>query len=642
MKRFIYYLSLLTLLSLTPKVNAEIDWPQYRWRFKEAYQALLAGNLETFKRLSAQIDNYPIAHYLQFLFLKAHLEQQQPAEIKRFLQHYPQSPVSTHLRSAWLTQLAQKQDWDNFLKFYTPQKSTTLQCHYLQAQLENQQPTQAITDKAKELWLVGHSQPSACDSVFEYLYKTEALTDESFWQRIRLAMQKSELQLARYLAQKLPQSDQQWLARWQQMHEQPASALKQFDYADTALAREILVYGLKRLARQDAAQAYQDWQRYQSKYALQTKDNAELFRYLALEAAEQNHPQAAKWLAEVDSSVVNEAVYRARFIIALTESNWQAIIELVHSLSSDEQQRAQWQYWLARALEQQEQIKQAEQLFKKLAQQRDYYGFLAANRLGENYHFNQQKLESDQSLQKRLLNREMLIRARELYFVGLADYGREEWQTLLAQLTDSELQAAALLAHEWGWHDRAIVALAKAENFDMLDIRFPVPFYDNVLTQAQQHQLKPAWIYAVIRQESAFQIDAESVSGALGLMQLLPSTAREVAANHSIKLKNNADILVPETNIRLGTGYLSYLMKRFKHNHLLATAAYNAGPSRAKRWAAQHRCLSPDIWVELIPFTQTRDYVQRVMSYTPVFEMQLVKHQQVEPMPLDVIEDDSC
>ncbi|MDY6994457.1 MAG: transglycosylase SLT domain-containing protein, partial [Pseudomonadota bacterium] len=608
----VYYLSLVSLLSLTPKVNAEIDWPQYRWRFKEAYQALLAGNLENFKRLSAQIHNYPIAHYLQFLYLKSHLEQQKLTAIKDFLHHYPQSPASEHLRRAWLTQLAKKQDWDIFLKFYTPQKSTTLQCHYLHAQLEHQNPTQATIDKAKELWLVGHSQPHACDPIFEYLYKTEALTDESFWQRIRLAMQKGQFQLARYLAQKLPQADQQWFARWQQMHEQPATALKQFDYPDTALAREILVYGLKRLARQEVAQAHQHWQRYQSEYALQAKDNAELFRYLALEAAEQNHPQAAKWLAAVDSSVVNEAVYRARFLIALTKSNWQAIIDLVRSFSPSEQQHAQWQYWLARALEQQEHIKKAEQLFKKLAQQRDYYGFLAANRLGENYHFNHQKLELDPSLQKRLLNQERLIRARELYFVGLADYGREEWQTLLAQLTDSELQTVALLAHEWGWHDRAIVALAKAQTFDALDIRFPLPFYDIVLTQAQQHQLKPAWIYAVIRQESAFQVDAKSVSNALGLMQLLPSTAREVAANHSIKIKNDADILVPEINIRLGTGYLSYLMKRFKHNHLLATAAYNAGPSRSKRWAAQHTCLSPDIWVELIPFTQTRDYVQRV------------------------------
>jgi len=145
-----------------------------------------------------------------------------------------------------------------------------------------------------------------------------------------------------------------------------------------------------------------------------------------------------------------------------------------------------------------------------------------------------------------------------------------------------------------------------------------------------------------MRQESAFHVNARSSSGALGLMQLMPDTAKEVAKKQKINLKAEDDVLIPETNIRLGLGYLRYLLDRFDGNHLLATVAYNAGPTRAKRWSEQDSCLPSDIWVELIPFNQTRDYVQRVMSYTPIFEYLLVQHPEVDSMPLDKIEGKKC
>jgi soluble lytic murein transglycosylase len=176
-----------------------------------------------------------------------------------------------------------------------------------------------------------------------------------------------------------------------------------------------------------------------------------------------------------------------------------------------------------------------------------------------------------------------------------------------------------------------------------LSIGFPVPFYDTVLKHAQNQLIDFAYVYAIIRQESIFQTDARSKSGALGLMQLMPATAKEVAKKQKIRLKNlEDDLLVPDINIRLGTAYLRKMLNQFDDNPLLTTVAYNAGTSRAKRWKNKYGCLSSDIWVELIPFSQTRDYVKKVLSYTPIFEYQMVGHRQVKPMPIDVIQIEGC
>ena len=622
---------------------ASDDWLQQRWHFKEAHQAILTKNFDTFKQLSTKLVDYPIIPYLQYLYLKNTFNQENKQIISDFLNQYQTSLVSSLLRTEWLTYLAQQHDWETFLTAYQPQKSTVLQCYFWQARINTKQ-LNGVVNAVKKLWLVGQSQPQACDPLFDYLLDEGSLTDELRWQRIHLAMAKGNSRLVNYLAKNLTSDTyKKWVSRWQAMHNDPATTIKNFDYSDSPLAQEILLYGLRKLANQDLDKAYPAWSELQKKYAFKSSAKTEFSRYLALSGAQQNHPQAGIWLAAIDKRFTDKTLNQARLQVALVHQDWSAVLKLIQALPQSELSEYQWQYWQARALEQNGETEPAEQLFQDLSQHRHYYGFLAAERLGKPYYLRSQSLPVNQSVQDQLLAQKSgLLRARELYFVGLTAYAREEWQAMLPTLNTEELKTAAMLAHQWGWHDRAIATIAKANYDDDLKIRFPLPFYDTVLTYAQKQDIEFEWVYGIIRQESAFQTDAVSSAGALGLMQLMPTTAQEIANQQQIELKNDEDILAPDINIQLGTRYLRSLLDRFNNNHLLATVAYNAGPTRVKRWIEQYRCFPPDIWVELIPFNQTRDYVERVLSYTPIFESQMVKHQKVKPMLLEPIQEDGC
>jgi soluble lytic murein transglycosylase len=588
---------------------------QHRWQFKEAHQALLKKDLNSFEQLSAQLQDYQIAHYLRYFYLESHIEEENAETIQKFLAKYKDSPIAQSLRQVWLTHLANK--------------------HLLGEQL----------DKAKDLWLVGISQPNECDPVFVYLYDKKIITNQMRWQRIRLSMQKGNLGLARFIAKSLPKADQQLAELWQALHTKPATALNKFDVSDTPTekSREMLLHGLRRLARKNADRAHRHWTLKKKHYAFTVQENAELFHYIALRSAKQNHPKAAHWLAEVDKDLVDEPIIQARLQIALAQQDWQAVTKLIQSLPVAERDQLQLQYWHARALEQTGEYEKAKKLYQALSQNRDYYGFLAAARIGKPYNFQSHPLNITKEQKNQLLEKQAgLLRARELYFVGLTSEAAVEWQAVLPSLTPEELKTAAAIAHQWGWHYRAIVTIAKVKYYDDLDIRFPLPFYDAVLTHADVQQLDFAYVYAVIRQESAFKTEIGSSAGAQGLMQLMPATAKQVAKQQHTSLKTIEELWVPDINIGLGTAYLRSLLNQFNGNRLLATAAYNAGPSRAKQWAKKYGCLPPDIWIELIPFNETRKYVQRVLSYIPVFEYQMVGHPQIKQMPVDAILAKGC
>jgi soluble lytic murein transglycosylase len=642
--KILYYLWILSLLLTSlPTVYAN---KLQRWQFKEAYNALSNKDLKSFERLSAQLSNYPIAHYLRYFYLRAYLKEENAQTIQAFLDQHQGSPTVPPLRRAWLRQLVKKRDWETFITAYTPQKNTLLRCHYLKVHLHTVgKLNDELVAEAKDLWRVGKSQPTICDPAFNYLYKHDLITHQDRWQRLSLAMKKGKLKLARFIAKDLPKVDQKLIAQWQSMHKKPARTLKNFKHPDTAIAQEIVLYGIKRLARKDADSAYQYWKTYNERYHFKKQEKEELFRYIVLKGVAQNHPDAARWLEEIDKDYVNNTVNQAKLKIALIAENWEGIIKLNQSLTVlDEKNQHQWQYWWARALEQTGQTNEAEKHFQALSQYRDYYGFLAANGINKPYSFYPKALNISKTQTNQILKKHKgLIRARELHLVGWPAFARSEWNRVLPNLTQEELKAATVIAHKWEWHDRAISTAYKVKVRDDLNIRFPLPFYDTVVTHAEAQELKLAYVYGIMRQESVFQSDVRSSAGALGLMQLMPATAKEVARKQKIKLKHPQSILIPKINIQLGTAYLRQMLNRFNDNYLLATVAYNAGATRAKRWAKKYGCFSPDIWIELIPFKETRNYVKRVLSYTPIFEFQMLGHSGVKPMLLDtILTDDEC
>jgi soluble lytic murein transglycosylase len=248
---------------------------------------------------------------------------------------------------------------------------------------------------------------------------------------------------------------------------------------------------------------------------------------------------------------------------------------------------------------------------------------LAADRIGDRYQLTHRPINISTAELVKLQHIPAIARAGELYQLKRIVEARREWHFAIQQMDKKQLLMAAQLANQWGWHDRSIITLALAQYWDDLELRFPLAHKKYIEEQANHEGINPAWAFAVIRQESAFTSDARSSAGALGLMQLMPRTARQVARSLSIKRPNHRDLLKSNINIKLGVRYLRKLKERFNGNSVLATAAYNAGGWRVKGWLPKDEAQSADLWIENVPFTETQGYLKRVLTYTIIYEQRL-------------------
>ncbi len=599
------------------------DLHQQRQQFLEARQALTTQSDDAYLRQEAALRDYVLYPYLRSAYLRARLDSVADGDIQEFLEQFPDTPISARLRSAWLHKLARERRWPAFLAADTGASSeASLRCYGVQARLASGERGDALLRDAEALWLVGHSQPDACDPVFDHLRSAGALNTALVWQRITLAMQQGELALVRHLEKSLPATERKWAKRWLELYQRPAQLLQHADYrTDIPVARDIVASGLQRLGSRDAAHAWQLWQQLKPRYSYTDAEEAALTRTLALAAARQRLSDAALWLDEVPADVVDSEVREWRVRTALPTRRWKALITHIDALPEEEVTEA-WRYWKARAFEQEGDGPVALKLYRELAELRSYYGFMAADRIKQTYRMGDKPLQYTQEELDAVTQRLPVRRAGELYQLGLIDEARREWDSAVADFTAVEQQQAAVIAHRWGWHERAIPTVALAKSWDDLALRFPVLHQEEVRDSAKAQRLEAAWVYGVIRQESAFRTDARSSSGALGLMQLMPATAAFTARLFNLTGGGVHAVLNPVNNIRLGAAYLRHVLNTFDGSQLLATAAYNAGPGRIKQWLPA-AAMPTDLWVETIPYKETRNYVQSVMAYSAIYESRL-------------------
>ncbi|ALG69131.1 transglycosylase SLT domain-containing protein [Beggiatoa leptomitoformis] len=627
-----YGFILISMISLNQAIAANLT--EQRLQFQTIYEAIQAKDDARYQTLLKNLQDYPITQYLEYLWLSDHLNNH--TDIQNFLTHYADSPIAPRLRRAWLNQLIKENDWQRFIQAYTPQNNILLQCQYLSAVLRQQgKLSTTLITEAQNLWVVGKSQPSVCDPIFKYLNEQKQLSTALRWQRIRNAAAAGNLKLAISVAKTLDKEAQRWVNYWAKMHETPNDTLASVDYPDTPIVREIIVHGIKQLARTNAEAAYQHWQTLQTQYQFTPDDRDTVIYTLALRASWQESSQAINYLLQVDKSSIDEVLRQVALQTSLALQDWASLLKLAPLYATTDGK--DWQYWQARALEQQGETAQAKAIYQILAQEREYYGFLSADRLQQPYQFNDEALNVTANDLATLQKNNNILNARELYYVGMEEFARLEWRIAIDNLSTEQLKVATALANEWNWYYETIVTAAKAKAFNALTLRFPTPYYDVVTRYAAEQNLNPAWVYAIIRQESAFNQQARSSANALGLMQLLPATAQEQAKRLGVTLNNQADIYQPELNVQLGTGYLQHLLNKLDNNLILVTASYNAGLSRARKWTEKYGCLPPDIWIELIPFKETRSYVENIMSYTPIFEWRLLGNDKLSPMPLQAI-----
>lgn len=618
--------------------------------FLAARNAYKAGDKKTFQRLVNRLDGYPLQSYLRYADLRDRLTGAPEQEIEQFIQDYAQSSVSSRLRAAWLAHLAQQKRWEDFLRVYQPypdMQGVALHCLQLRARLATgdvQTPSQDWLDEAKALWLVGRSQPEECDAVFKSWRAQGGLTNDMVWRRIRLAMDNREPSLAAHLAKDLSAADRKWVERWRRFHGDPAALLNHPDFRkDHPRARDILRYAIKRMARGNAGFAHAKWQGIKSKYAFSTEEIGETGRDIAVAAAMQHDAGAVALFAAVPSGALDDNAHEWRVRSALLQQDWQAALNAIEDMPAGLRDKSSWRYWRARALAQttsaqkpssaqSQPVSAAEQIFSELARERSYYGFLAADWLNQPYQMNSSSVAASEEELTALSRYLGIAQSYELYQLGLMSEARREWDHLPRTLDERQLHMAASLAARWGWHDRAILTLAKAKVTDDLELRFPLIYREQVVANAQEQDLDPAWVYGVMRQESAFVSDARSSAGAIGLMQLMPATGKTVARLLGDPIRHVKELFDVDKNIELGAAYLRHVLDKNEQHQALATASYNAGPQRARQWRPEEQQLPSDIWVENIPFTETRNYVQQVMAYTTIFTSRMEQ----EMVPLRV------
>ncbi|MGB1200044.1 MAG: transglycosylase SLT domain-containing protein [Cognaticolwellia aestuarii] len=587
-----------------------------RQTFLKAEKQVWQANSPTYIGLYNQLHYYPLQPYLDLKRLSHRIRLNKADEIGAFLEKYKDSPLDWPLRSKWLNYLAKKKRKALFLKYYKANSNAKLNCLKLSYQLDAGTPESVILPAVTKLWLVGKSQDKVCDPLFTKWQKAGYRTEDIVWQRIALAADGGKHTLIPYLTKLLPEKQKPFASLWHKVRRDPAyvTRLTKFDSSNEKSA-QILSYGFKRFIWRDPNRALNAFAKAKQQFNFTEQQLKTITAKFAVALATKNHPKAEQWLVKVDESLLSKSLVQWKLADVLQQQDWHKVNSTLKALPQSKQQDIQWRYWFARSLIETEQLAQGQKLMTELAKERHYYGFLAASRIKQPINLQHKPLVYTEQQQAQIIEHPAAKRAFELFHLARYNEARKEWNYWLSQLSSEQKLIAATIAYQQGWFDRPIFTLAYEGYLDDVEMRFPFAYRDIITQYAQKNSIDPSWAFAIARRESSFMADAYSSVGARGLMQIMPATAKQLER----KTVSSRYLLKAENNIKLGTKYLKQLLSRHSGNLVLATAAYNAGPYRVKQWLNDNKSLPADVWIETIPFKETRDYVKSVLAYKQIY-----------------------
>jgi soluble lytic murein transglycosylase len=588
-------------------------------QFLNAEKHLKKNQHNQFQSSLATLDDHPLLSYLQAKKIRKQFHNTPIEKIDLFLAKHQGEPAARLLQRSWIWHLAKKKQWRLFLEYFHYTENLTLRCHRVTA-LEATHRQKEAFQEGKELWLKGVSLPKACDKLYSQWQRNNYLTDNLIWQRLLIAQEKRKYKLVRFLKKKLPhklKKDAQIVqSLWRRPHKiiGDTRVSKLDSQAQTMLFKKAIKHYPSELATLENLERLNTLNKEQITQLKQAALNT-----TAKYAGEDSFPQYFK----AKQNNLLDPELESRFLLgAVRTQNWPLYTHLFKVSSANIKTDAKWLYWQGRALESLGTSASTSQVFyKKAAHERDYYGFLASQKLGVSASMNHNPTQVDAATLKSVKDFPSVKRAMAFLELKRISHARREWQFAFDNLDKEGRQALAVIAGRMEWNDRPIFTLAQQKSWHDLQLRFPLahePLFDKA---ARKSKISKNWIYGIARQESAFMHDALSPVGATGLMQLMPSTAKSVSRHQRIKYSKKR-LLEPAYNIQLGSLYLKELLHQYKGNRVLATAAYNAGPGNVRRWLKGFS--GPmDIWIENIPFKETKEYVQRVLAYSTIYSYRL-------------------
>lgn len=598
------------------------DLSQARKDYDAAVKAIDQGQWSAYSKLRPSLDTYPLAIYLDYQQLSRQVRTVPPAQAQAFIDRSENTPLTNRFLSLYLHEAGKQRRWNDFLQLMpTAPRSVALQCYYYQAKFATGDK-QAAFAGAKGLWVHGKSQPKQCDPLFKAWMKAGGLTDDIVWARLLNAFDERQGSLLRYIARQGSKQLKAWSDRLLAVYQQPENLRAQVLPPNAAYSTDVASHGLSYLARYSPAKALRYWNLYQQELTFNSQQTQVVERAIALRGLFAKEHSLIPWLQGALARLGEDKLVEIRLRWALAEGDWAAIEKTLPLLSAQARQDSNWRYWAAKMHQHFGRTEQATALLTQLATERGYYSFLAADMLGQPYAFAHKTLAASQALLDGLPphTQEVVKRITELHYHDEATLAHSEWFTMLSGTPDPlHQQQLAVLAADQGWYRMAIDAANRAKAWDALDLRFPLPYQSTFEQFATNANVPSTELMAIARRESAFFPEARSPVGALGLMQIMPATGRQVASSIG-KRHRNADLYKVEHNVHLGSTYYRQLLDRFGGNRIFSLAAYNAGPHRVDRWRNDAGKTVPvDVWVETIPFKETRKYVQAVLAYNVVF-----------------------
>ncbi|HSX20072.1 MAG TPA: transglycosylase SLT domain-containing protein [Gammaproteobacteria bacterium] len=620
--------TLLTLALSCLNVQAYVgkEFTTQRSLFLQVESDLKKGKLISYQKHKQSLLGYPLYPYIKYELLKSGIHSIKHADVSAFIKTYHDSPLANKLRNDWLRAKASKNLWVDYLNAYdvNANNDVELQCHYYNAVLHTSKE-KWVFEHLSPIWLQGKALPKACDPVFQAWKAEGKLTKSLIWQRIKLCIMNNDVRLARHLAKDLPHEDAKLVELWIRTHHDPHLIHKPHYFTiEHAAVTEMIIHAIVKIAKTNPEDAVRLWQEWERRHAFNEHHWGILVKEIGLVLARKYDPNAEKWLETIPKHLVTKEVTDLQLKLAVSKNSWGSITKTYLNLPEEESRTDKWLYWYARALEMLGNREASQEILAGLSKSRNYYGFLASTRSLKPYSFNHETSDIPPEIVNKVLLKPAVIRAHELKQIGRAHVGKTEWVKAIETLSDQERLAAAQLAQEWEMPNWSIVALSNASNKNDLVLRFPKNFSEYIHKEARNNDIDPEVLFAITRQESAFIPHAKSPAGALGLMQLMPQTGKMVARVSREPLRHHSELLKPDKNIRLGSMYLRMMLDQNQQNHALAAASYNAGPHRVANWIPEYD-MPVDSWIELIPFKETREYVQNFLTYTVIYQRLLNK-----------------
>lgn len=583
------------------------------------------------KRLAAllpQVRNSVLEPWGAYWELSARLDSASTTEIQDFLSRYSGTYQEDKLRSEWLLLLGERQDWSDFfraLPAYRMRDDKSIQCYQLLGNhLQRNGDPAAMAAQVTEIWHSLREPDEGCAAAAKQLLGDTAMRPHAAWVRARLGMEGDRLRIA---TQAIGLLDERWAKTVAQVYQNPAKYLADKLTALRPQTRELVSLALIRLAYQDPAQAAQELQQLRWRAQLTQEERSWIWGVIGKRSAQRLQDEASDYFAKGQFSLMHEDHLAWAARAALRAGNWAQVQAAITAMPERQRADPTWTYWHARALlagnRPAANPGEAQRMLERIAGVRGFYEQLALEDLGQRITTPDRPAPLTEQEKEAARQNPGLRRALYAISIGLRSEGVREWNYTAnlhqtGGMDDRSLLAAADLACRAEVWDRCINSSERTKTVIDMEQRFPMPFKAAVLAQTQKIGLDPAYVYGLIRQESRFIMDAQSHVGASGLMQVMPATARWTAKKIGLTGFQGHQINDRDINLAIGTGYLKLVLESFEGSMPLATAAYNAGPSRPRAWRGQAgaRALEAAIWAENIPFTETRDYVKKVLANT--------------------------